>query len=131
MTDEAPPPVGQVKQSFPQQMPGAQPAPTFNAGHILIAAGINEISVMCGQTRLMGVAGLNNQNAALSFIEWFATITLSPTVAQQLRDGLDLTLKHYTDQFGPIPKAPPPKLATEEPPAVAAEVKKGRASKSK
>jgi hypothetical protein len=126
MTDETPKADGEPKFSFPQQLPGAQPAPTMNAGHILMAGGINEVSVMFGQTRLLAVTAPNNQNSAVNFIEWFATITLSPPVAQQLRDGLDLTLQHYTKQFGPIPKNAPPQIATTDTPPAP---KKGKPSK--
>lgn len=117
MVDDGP------KLQFPQQMPGAQPPPTMNAGHILLTAGINEISVMLGQTRLLPVSGPNNQHLAQNFIEWFATITLSPPVAQQLRDGLAVSLDQYVKQFGPIPKQGEPKIMGADAHSPAPEVK--------
>jgi hypothetical protein len=51
-----------------------------------------------------------NGISATQLVEWFATLTLSPVAAQQLRDGLNTALETYAKQFGAIPKAViPPK----------------------
>src|SRR5271170_8109185 len=71
----------QPMQSMPgaQGMPPPQPTPTFNAGHVLIASGANEFSVMFGQTGLLPMQQPGGgQILATPLVEWFATITLSP-----------------------------------------------------
>jgi hypothetical protein len=97
---------------LPQQQPGVPTLPpTQHAGHLLLATGIGEISVMFGRTRLSPVMQPNGQNTAQGFVEWFTTISLSAPIARQLCDGLKQTLDQYEKIFGPIPKPPAPPAA--------------------
>jgi hypothetical protein len=85
--------------------PGAQLVPSAFAGHVLMTAGVGEVSIMFGQTRLQPILQ-GAQNSAMPFVEWFVTMSLSPQTALQLRDNLNIVLDQYEKNFGPIPKQP-------------------------
>lgn len=93
MADQAPNQSANIQQSIP---------PTLNAGHYLVGATVGEISFMFGHTRLRPIIQ-DGQLRANPLIEWFTTITLSPTVARQLYEALGATLDGYIEQFGAIP----------------------------
>jgi Protein of unknown function (DUF3467) len=46
-------------------------------------------------------------------LEWFTTVVMSPTLAEQMHDALGVVIKDYEDQFGKIPKDPKFSVTTE------------------
>ena len=111
--DTGQPPIGEPQYARALQ-PGMQPPPTMNAGHIVVSMSPVEISIMLGQTRMMPVQE-EKRLSATQLVEWFATLTLSPVAAKQLRDGLNIALEGYAKQVGPIPSTVEPRIETAPP----------------
>lgn len=88
-------------------LPDATIPPTMAAAHHIITTGLSEISVTFGQTRWAPqAASPTAQVNAIPYLEWFATISMSPPVAKQVRDGLSKAIDAYEEQFGVIPTGP-------------------------
>jgi hypothetical protein len=88
---------------IPMGMPAVPP--TQNAGHLTIGMGAAEFLLTFGQTRLMFPQ--NQLGNAQAGVEWFITISMSPTLAQQLHEAIEKSLDNYKEQYGKIPKGDP------------------------
>ena len=63
-----------------------------------------DFAISFASLRMVIDAGTGSPSAAA--LEWFATISMSPTLAEQLCIALGVTIADYKKQFGEIPKDP-------------------------
>ncbi len=85
--------------------PPSSAPPVQAASQVALSMNLHEVSVTFGQTRptIDPTTGVLSPQPA---IEWLLTITLSPTSARNLMDGLGLALGEYKKRYGEIPVDP-------------------------
>jgi hypothetical protein len=93
-------------QQPPPLLPGSHsqmsPEP-MQAAHFAISASFGEFVIGMGRSRLV----FSPDGQANPAVEWFASLSVSPVVAKQLRDVLNVTIEQYEERVGQQIVAPP------------------------
>ena len=79
--------------------------PPVHASRCSVSASAVEVVIAFGTTRALLDQKTGNPGSAAA-LEWFASIAMSPILADQTRQLLDYILKDYETKFGKIPQDP-------------------------
>jgi hypothetical protein len=104
--------------SDPQRQVQPQPQipliPTQGVSQFMVSVSANDVLVTVGQGRVAVVADSQGNPSALPHVEWLMSLSMSPSSAKALLQGLASSLDAYEKQFGKIPQNPKLQIKTKD-----------------
>ena len=93
---------GPVPPTQPRELDARDGLPTLGIAHFAMIASASEILIPLGQSRVVIEKNADGSLNPIQTIEWMQALSVPPSVAVMLREGLSGAIDHYEKSFGPI-----------------------------